>query len=105
VAIAEWLNITRKTVSKYMAMEVFEEKPKAAAKAEHPSKLDPYKATIQAWLEDDRRNRYKQRHTAIRIHKRLMKECEGFDVSYPIVQRYVKRLREHRYKEGTLELV
>lgn len=104
VAIAERLNITRKTVSKYMAVEAFEEKPKAA-KAEHPSKLDPYKATIQAWLEDDRKNRYKQRHTAMRIHKRLMAECEGFDVSYPIVQRYVKRLREHRYKEGTLELV
>ena len=71
VAIAERLNITRKTVSKYMAVEAFEEKPKAT-KAEHPSKLDPYKATIQVWLEDDRKNRYKQRHTAMRIHKRLM---------------------------------
>ncbi|MCZ8514949.1 hypothetical protein O9H85_21495 [Paenibacillus filicis] len=33
---------------------------------------------------------YKQRHTAMRIHKRLMTECIGYDASYPLVQRYVE---------------
>ena len=104
VAIAERLNVTRKTVSKYMAAEAFETKPKVQ-QTELPSKLDPFKPLIQQWLEEDRKNRYKQRHTAMRIHKRLLAECEDYDASYPLVQRYVKRLREYRHKEGTLELV
>ncbi|TVX94897.1 IS21 family transposase [Cohnella terricola] len=103
VAIAERLNITRKMVSKYMAADGFQEIPKEQ-KETQPSKLDPFKPLIQQWLEEDRKNRYKQRHTAMRIHKRLMAECEGYDASYPIVQRYVKSLREYRYQEGTLEL-
>jgi transposase len=103
VAIAERLNISRKTVSKYMAEDGFQEKLKTQ-KEELPSKLDPFKPLIQQWLEEDRKNRYKQRHTAMRIHKRLIAECAGYDASYPLVQRYVKSLREHRYQEGTLEL-
>lgn len=103
VAIAERLNVSRKTVSKYMAEESFQEKPKTQ-KADLPSKLDPFKPLIQQWLEEDRKNRYKQRHTAMRIHKRLTEECAGYDASYPLVQRYVRSLREHRYQEGTLEL-
>jgi len=104
VAIAERLKINRKTVSKYMAMEEFEEQ-KPMNKEERPSKLDPFKPLIREWLEEDRKNRYKQRHTAMRIHKRLMEECEDYDASYPLVQRYVKRLRDQRYEEGTQELV
>ncbi|WP_445293305.1 YkgJ family cysteine cluster protein [Cohnella sp. 56] len=41
----------------------------------------------------------------MRIHKRLLAECKDYDASYPLVQRYVKRLRDYRHKEGTLELV
>ncbi|WP_281884147.1 IS21 family transposase [Paenibacillus sp. YYML68] len=104
VAIAERLNITRKTVSKYMALDEFEQGPKESH-VELPSKLDPFKPLIQQWLAEDRKHRYKQRHTAMRIHKRLTAECEDYDASYPLVQRYVKRLREYRHKEGTLELI
>jgi transposase len=104
VAIAERLNITRKTVSKYMAAEGFQETSKLSNE-ELPSKLDPFKPLIQQWLEEDRKNRYKQRHTAMRIHNRLAAECEDYDASYPLVQRYVKSLREYRHQEGTLELV
>lgn len=104
VEIAERLKLNRKTVSKYMATEEFEGKSERE-QIELPSKLDPFKPLIQQWLEEDRKNRYKQRHTAMRIHNRLAAECEEYDASYPLVQRYVKRLREKRYKEGTLELV
>ena len=103
VAIAERLQIDRKTVSKYMAADTFEQKVPSGKKA-LPSKLDPFKPLIQQWLEEDRKNRYKQRHTAKRIHDRLTQECEGYDASYPLVQRYVKSLREYRHQEGTLEL-
>jgi transposase len=103
VAISERLQIDRGTVSKYMAAETIEEKkPKPAVV--QPSKLDPYKPLIQSWLEEDRKNRYKQRHTAQRIHNRLVTECPGYDASYPLVQRFVRNLREARFQEGTLEL-
>ncbi len=69
-AIADRLQIDRKTVRKYLASETFEAvKPKMTVAP--PSKLDPYKQVIQSWLEEDRKNRYKQRHTAQRIHNRL----------------------------------
>ncbi|GMA56980.1 hypothetical protein GCM10025858_14830 [Alicyclobacillus sacchari] len=107
VAIAERLRIDRKTVSKYMAAEVFEER-RPTQKVDRPSKLDPFKPLIVQWLEEDRKSRYKQRHTAKRIHVRLTEECPDYDASYPLVQRYVKSLREARqeqYQEGTQELV
>lgn len=104
VAIAERLRIDRKTVSKYMAMDAFEEK-QLARREPQPSKLDPFKPLILRWLEEDRKNRYKQRHTAKRIHDRLKEECPDYDASYPLVQRYVKSLREYRHQEGTLELI
>ncbi|WP_106359415.1 MULTISPECIES: hypothetical protein [unclassified Cohnella] len=62
-----------------------------------PSKLDPYKPLIQ----EDRKSRYKQRHTAKRIHNQLVGECPKYDASYPLVQRYVRSLREARHQEGT----
>lgn len=78
------------------------ENRKPKAKVVQPSKLDPYKPLIQSWLEDDRKNRYKQRHTAQRIHNRLVEECPEYDASYPLVQRYVRSLQEARHQEGTL---
>jgi hypothetical protein len=38
------------------------------------------KPTIDAWLEEDRRRRRKQRHTAKRVYDRLVKE-KGFSGS------------------------
>jgi transposase len=103
VAIAERLQIDRKMVSKYMAVEAFENK-KPTQSIELPSKLDPFKPLIREWLEEDRKNRYKQRHTAQRIHNRLKQERPGYNASYPLVQRYVKSLRDYHHQEGTLEL-
>lgn len=105
VAISERLGIDRKTVSKYMAVEAFQESIPKQQTPEKPSKLDAFKPLIREWLEEDRKNRYKQRHTAKRIHVRLQQECPGYDASYPLVQRYVKSLREEHYEEGTQELV
>ena len=36
--------------------------------------LAPYKETIDSWLDDDRRNWRKQRHTATRVYVRLRDE-------------------------------
>ena len=87
--IATRLGIDRKTVSKYIGQEDFN--ASLGALKSLPSKLDPWKPTIDSWLEEDRRMRYKQRHTAKRVHERLQQEYpDTYRCSYPLVQRYIK---------------
>jgi transposase len=57
-------------------------------------KLGPYRALIDEWLEADREAPRKQRHTAKRIHRRLVDE-HGADVAEVTVRQYVRaRKRE-----------
>ncbi|MGB7294895.1 MAG: hypothetical protein WBC70_04835 [Candidatus Aminicenantales bacterium] len=51
--------------------------------------------------------RFKQRHTAKRVHQRLESEYpETYRCSYPLVQRYLKEKKRERGTEpGYLELV
>jgi hypothetical protein len=89
IEIAERLRINRKTVSKYMKMEDYN--PEQPIKKCYESKLDWWKPIIDGWLEEDRKVRFKQRHTAKRIHNRLIEEYPGeYDCSYELVQRYCK---------------
>jgi len=46
----------------------------AATKAASVSRLDPFKAKIDEWPEEDRRIRFKQRHRAKRVHERFIEE-------------------------------
>ena len=75
--------------------------------AVYPSKLDRWKPLIDEWMALDQRIRFKQRHTAKRIHQRLSEEHAGeYDCSYPLVQRYVKARKAAQLKSGGfLELV
>ena len=52
-------------------------------------KLGPYRAVIDGWLEVDRDAPRKQRHTAKRIHQRLVDE-HGADVAETTVRQYVR---------------
>ena len=104
--IAERLNIDRKTVRKYMKSDDFT--PKLVAKKEYSSKLDRWKSIIDRWHEEDRKMRFKQRHTARRIHARLLEEYpEEYDCSYPLVQRYCKTQKDMNKKSnrGYSELI
>jgi len=103
--IAVRLGIDRKTTAKYMLNDDYSRT--VSERKILPSKLDPWKAEIDSWLEEDRRMRFKQRHTAKRIHERLGAEHPGvYDCSYPLVQRYVKAYKaERREVDGFLELV
>ena len=92
--ISKEVGVSRQTVRKYAQMEDCSPEPPMRPAA--VSKLDPYKPLIDKWLEADRFMPRKQRHTARRVYDRLVEE-QGFDGSYQIVQRYVKRWRqEHR---------
>jgi transposase len=52
-------------------------------------KLGPYRAVIDEWLEADRKAPRKQRHTAKRIHQRLVDE-HGADVAEVTVRQHVR---------------
>src|SRR4030042_6289995 len=103
--IAGRLDLDRKTVAKYMKAEDFNG-PLLGKKAS-ASKLDPWKPKIDEWLAEDRRMRFKQRHTAKRVHERLEAEDPEADrCSYPLVQRERKSQRRERGAErGYLALV
>ena len=63
-------------------------------------KLGPYRALIDEWLEADRDAPRKQRHTAKRIHRRLVDE-HGADVAEVTVRQHVrKRRREMGWPVG-----
>ncbi|HUX39099.1 MAG TPA: IS21 family transposase [Rectinemataceae bacterium] len=103
--IGSRLQLNRKTVARYMARDDYDREIRAKTPA--VSRLDPFKAKIEEWLEEDRRMRFKQRHTAKRVHERLGEEFPGlYDCSYPLVQRYLKARKAAKGDaKGALELV
>ena len=105
--LAEDHGCDRKTVRKYINKEDWNEEIKPITVRK--SKLDPYKAIIDGWLEEDRRRRKKQRHTAKRVFDRLCEEYgeQGFSCSYRTVAAYVaeKKLQVRNSRIAALPLV
>jgi transposase len=65
------------------------------------ARLEPFKAVIDGWLRADLDAPRKQRHTATRVHARLLDEHAAGDLSYAAVRDYVARRRpEIRIEEG-----
>ena len=88
--IARRLGIDRGTVAKYANMEDFS--AKQPSRRASKSMLDGFKPLIDGWLEADCGMPRKQRHTARRVHDRLVAE-HGFKGSYSTVLRYVREWR------------
>lgn len=80
-----------KTVKKYIMQEDFS--PKLPSVVSRSTILDPYKEIINSWLESDKDSWHKQRYTAMKVYKDLVKK-EGYTGSYPTIQRYVKKWRQ-----------
>ena len=84
-ALAEHFGVHRRTVREALASPV----PPPRKQGVHPAPaLDPWKATIDKWLADDRDAPKKQRHTARRVWQRLIDE-HGAEVSESTVRHYV----------------
>ena len=87
--IANSLQLDHRTVEKYVYMSDFNKPtPKPASEQRFCPKLEPYKPTIDQWLEEDKQAPRKQRHTAKRVFNRLRKEIKGFNCSYRTVASY-----------------
>ncbi|MBO8128001.1 MAG: IS21 family transposase [Peptococcaceae bacterium] len=94
-AIARKLGISRNTVKRYCNGEnvPWESKPR---QYECPV-TGPIRLTVQRWLEEDKQAPKKQRHTATRVHERLVEEY-GFTGSYSAVRDLVRELRSQEHK-------
>ena len=87
-----------KSIKKYLEKDDFNYPP-PKEKKKRPSKLDPYKRDIDEWLENDKEERKKQRHTALVVHKRLgKKHGSSFQCSYRLVAEYVALKKKELYK-------
>jgi transposase len=86
-ALAERHGVHRRAVRQALASPV---PPTKRAPVHRPApKLGAYRALIDAWLEADRAAPRKQRHTAKRIHRRLVDE-HGAEVAETTVRDYVR---------------
>jgi len=98
--VAKELSHSRKTVSKALKLRIPPgyrlSKPRA-----RPA-LDPFKQIIDAWIEQNKTARRKQRQKAKRMYERLRDEY-GFTGHYGTVQRYVKQA-SNRQKEVFMPL-
>ena len=104
--IARKLGVSRTTVVKYAGKEDFSPEPPVCRSGSRSLVEDGFARIVDGWLTADLRLPRKQRHTARRVHERLVAE-HGFTGSYSSVQRWVKRWREEHRREadGFAELV
>lgn len=99
--IASTLKVDWKTVQKYVDMEDFNQTPKKLKKHRITPKLDPFKATIDTWLENDKKAPRKQRHTAKRVFERLRESFpDSFDCSYRTVCTYFSYRHKQIFSEA-----
>ncbi|MFI7523375.1 IS21 family transposase [Micromonospora globbae] len=89
-ALAERHGVHRRTVRQALACAV--PAPRKPRVAQAP-KLDPVKSVIDEMLVADLTAPRKQRHTARRIHARLVDEHDASGLSYSTVRDYVRRRR------------
>lgn len=102
--IARELGVSRTTVIKYVSRD-YSPSPREGAVGSRSLVTGGYARAADEWLTSDLRMPRKQRHTARRVHERLVAEL-GFPGEYSSVQRWVKRWREahRRDSDGYAEL-
>jgi transposase len=92
-AVAKELGHSRKSVDKALAQAA----PPGyrLSRPRRQPALEPFRAIIDAWLEEDQLRPRKQRHTAQRVYERLRAE-HRYGGSACTVRRYVARRRQGR---------
>lgn len=80
------------TVDKYLSFEGYPA-PREPRRSECPPSLEPYRALMEQWVNEDEGKRRKDRKTAKEITRRLREE-HGFTGAASLVQAYVARLKK-----------
>jgi transposase len=91
--IARHLGMSRNTISRCLAQSG-DPPPPTTTRANRASKLDPFKAFIDAWLAED------SRLTARLIFQKLQNSVSGFDCGYTLVKDYLQSCRPKRTKRA-----
>jgi transposase len=103
--IAREFQKDRKTIRKYIYQEDWNTRVKTEEVKHTFPKLDPFKADIDQWLEEDKKARKKQRHTAKRIYDRLYEKYQDkFNCSYRTVAGYVAMRKKELYQDNSCRL-
>ena len=100
--ISREMGLSQQTVRKYAERNDWREGEKTIQEYNSP-KLASCTGTIKEWLENDKREPRKQRHTIMRIYERLCEE-HGYRGSYCTVKRYVNRYKSQISESGILPL-
>lgn len=94
--ISRKFKVDRKTVRKYIRKDDWNAKVETGGAKRTFPKLDPFKADIDGWLEDDKKARRKQKHTAKRIYDRLQEKYGNqFNCSYRTIASYAAMRKKH----------
>jgi transposase len=88
--IARLAEVCQQTAQKYAYKEQWDDTGLPNCKPERYPVLHDFIGIIDEWLENDRREPRKQRHTVTRIWKRLQAE-HGFPGSYSSIKKYVRK--------------
>jgi Transposase and inactivated derivatives len=88
--ISRITGLSQQTAAKYAYQSKWDEDNLPDCKPEKYPVLHDFIPIIDEWLEQDRREPRKQRHTVTRIFKRLQEE-HGFQGSYSSVKKYVRK--------------
>ena len=105
--ISKMAGFDRKTVRNYLKRDNFNSPVPSAARISGYPKLNLFKPEIDNWLNDDKKAKPKQRHTAKRVFDRLRnKYSDSFDCSYRTVAGYVAGKKKEIFgkKTGVLPL-
>ena len=92
-ALARRFGVHRRDVRQALASAV--PPPRRPAPPRAAPKLDPWKSTVEQWLEEDLSAPPKQRHTARRVWQRLIEE-HGAELGESTVRRFVAEVRGRR---------
>lgn len=103
--IAKMLRVSRKTVDKYTAASyVVPVRPRLQVKVQRPSpKMGRWKPVIEAWLEEDVSRPRKQRRTARKMYKDLVR-IYAAEVSEVSVRRCVRECKGAQGREAYVPL-
>lgn len=86
-----------RTIVKYLEKDDFniDIEKKESEKRGRPRKIDSVIPIIDRWLEEDKTDPLKQRHTAKRIYNRLKEEyADLLNVGYRTIANYVSKKKE-----------
>ncbi len=98
----------RKTIRSYLEKEDWNQEVPSVVKENDFPKLEPFKKIIDKWLNEDKKARLKQRHTAKKVYNRLRdpkENIKNFNCSYRTVAGYVAQKKKEIFGKERMAFI